>query len=62
VRSRVEHVFGYQTTAGGATIVRRIGIAPAKMNFGMQNFSYDTRRFVTLDVMAAAASAPRCRS
>jgi IS5 family transposase len=56
VRVRVEHVFGDQTMAMGAKIVRTIGIARAKVKIGMMNLAYNMRRLVVLERIAPAPS------
>jgi IS5 family transposase len=54
IRARVEHVFGAQQTSPGGPIVRTIGIVRAKAKIGLQNLTYNIRRLVTLERMAAA--------
>jgi IS5 family transposase len=54
VRARVEHVFGHQTTAMGAKLVRSIGLARAKAKIGMMNLAYNISRFACLHRMATA--------
>ncbi len=54
VRVRIEHVFGAQQTSLGGRIVRTIGIVRAKAKIGLQNLTYNIRRLVTLERMAAA--------
>ena len=54
VRARVEHVFGAQQNSPGGRLVRTIGIVRAKAKIGLQNFSYNIRRLVSLERMAAA--------
>jgi hypothetical protein len=41
VRARVEHIFGDQTTAMGAKVVRTIGLARARFKIGMMNLGYN---------------------
>jgi len=54
VRARIEHVFGAQENAPGGRLVRTIGIVRAKLKIGLQNLSYNIRRFVILERAAAA--------
>ena len=53
VRARVEHVFGHQTTAMGAKLVRTIGLARARMKIGMMNLAYNISRLACLHRLAA---------
>jgi len=53
VRVRVEHVFGSQTNDMGGTLVRSIGLVRAKTRIGLKNLTYNMRRLVQLDRMAA---------
>lgn len=54
VRARIEHVFGAQQIAPGGRLVRTIGIVRARAKIGLQNLTYNIRRLVTLERMAAA--------
>ena len=54
VRARVEHVFGAQSNDMGGVLVRCIGIARAKTRIGLKNLTYNMRRVVQLDALAAA--------
>src|SRR6266581_899312 len=54
IRARIEHVFGAQESSVGGRIVRTIGIVRARAKIGLQNLTYNIRRLVTLDRMAAA--------
>jgi transposase, IS5 family len=54
VRARVEHVFGAQQNSPGGRLVRTIGIVRAKAKIGLQNLTYNIRRLVTLERLAAA--------
>jgi IS5 family transposase len=53
VRARIEHVFGAQETSAGSRLVRTIGIVRARVKIGLQNLTYNMRRLVTLERMAA---------
>jgi len=54
IRARIEHVFGAQESSVGGRIVRTIGIMRARAKIGLQNLTYNIRRLVTLERMAAA--------
>ena len=54
IRARVEHVFGAQETSPGGRIVRTIGIVRARAKIGLQNLTYNIRRLMTLERIAAA--------
>ena len=56
VRARVEHVFGNQHSSMGGKFVRTIGFVRARMKIGMQNLTYNMRRFVVLERSAMAAA------
>jgi len=47
-------VFGAQETAPGGRLVRTIGIVRVRAKIGLQNFVYNIRRLVTLELMAVA--------
>ena len=53
-RARVEHVFGAQEMAPGGRVVRTIGISRAAAKIGLQNLTYNIRRLVILERIAAA--------
>lgn len=48
VRSRIEHVFGYQKSAMNL-FIRSIGMARAKTRIGLANLAYNIRRFLWLE-------------
>jgi IS5 family transposase len=54
IRARIEHVFGAQQSSAGGRLVRTIGIMRARAKIGLQNLTYNIRRLVTLERMAAA--------
>ncbi len=56
VRARVEHVFGNMTVSMGGSLVRTIGIVRARTKLGMQNLSYNLKRFVLLETTQLAAA------
>jgi len=53
VRVRVEHVFGAQSNDMGGTLVRSIGLVRAKARIGLKNLTYNMRRLVQLQRLAA---------
>lgn len=53
VRARVEHVFGHQTVAMGAKLVRTIGLVRAQAKIGMMNLVYNMSRLACLHRLAA---------
>lgn len=55
VRARVEHIFGAQTNEMGGTLVRSIGIIRAKARTALKNLTYNMRRMVQLERLAAAS-------
>ena len=55
VRVRVEHIFGAQSNDMGGTLVRSIGLVRAKARIGLKNLSYNMRRLVQLERLAAAS-------
>ena len=55
VRARVEHVFGAQSNDMGGTLVRSIGLVRATARIGLKNLTYNMRRLVQLERLAAAA-------
>ena len=56
VRARVEHVFGHMAVSMGGKLVRTIGIIRARAKIGMQNLTYNLRRFAMLERMCKAAA------
>ena len=54
-RAKVEHVFGSWVTAGGGKLLRTIGIARAKTNFGLKNLVYNLKRLVCLETQTIVA-------
>jgi len=50
------HIFGAQSNEMGGTLVRSIGLIRAKARIGLKNLSYDMRRLVQLERLAAAYS------
>jgi IS5 family transposase len=56
VRARVEHVFGSFTIGMGGKLVRTIGIVRARTKIGLQNLTYNMKRFVCLERMKAAVT------
>jgi len=55
VRARVEHVFGTMVTSMGGKLVRTIGMVRARTKIGLQNLTYNMRRFVCLRRMEETA-------
>ncbi len=55
VRARVEHVFGAQSNDMGGTLVRSIGLVRARARIGLKNLTYNMRRLVQLERLAATA-------
>ena len=47
VRARIEHVFGRQSQFGG-TLLRRIGLARARVTLGLRNLVYNLDRYARL--------------
>jgi IS5 family transposase len=47
-RSRVEHVFGIQSSMAGDLTIRTIGLARAKVKIGLRNLSYNMNRLKSL--------------
>jgi len=56
VRVRVEHIFGAQSNDMGGTLVRSIGLVRAKARIGLKNLTYNMRRLVQLEHLAATPS------
>jgi IS5 family transposase len=48
VRSRVEHVFGFQQDSMGGELVRTIGLARADVKIGLRNLTYNLMRYLQL--------------
>ena len=48
VRSRVEHVFGYQENSMGGKFIRTIGLARAATKIGLMNLTYNLMRYLQL--------------
>jgi IS5 family transposase len=44
VRSRVEHVFGFQQNSMGGKLIRTIGLARAEVKIGLMNLTYNLMR------------------
>lgn len=57
VRARVEHVFGHMVNSMGGKLVRTIGIARARTKIGMQNLTYNMKRFTHLRRTQASSMA-----
>jgi len=56
VRARVEHVFGCFVNDMGGKLVRTIGIVRARTKIGLQNLTYNRKRFACLERMKAATA------
>jgi IS5 family transposase len=46
VRSRVEHIFGFQQNSMGGKFIRTIGIARAVVKIGLMNLTYNLMRYL----------------
>jgi IS5 family transposase len=57
VRSRVEHVFGFQQNSMGGKLIRTIGKARAEVKIGCMNLTYNLMRYLQLTKPKAAAPA-----
>lgn len=57
VRSRVEHVFGFQQNSMGGKVIRTIGLARAEMKIGLMNLTYNLMRYLQLSKRRQGASA-----
>lgn len=57
VRSRVEHVFGFQQNSMGGKFIRTIGLARAKVKIGLMNMTYNLMRYLQLTKHRTRASA-----
>lgn len=49
VRSRVEHVFGFQQNSMGGKLIRTIGLARAEVKIGLVNMTYNLMRYLQLN-------------
>ncbi len=56
VRARVEHVFGCFVNDMGGKWVRSIGIVRARTKIGLQNLTYNMKRFACLERMKDATA------
>jgi IS5 family transposase len=57
VRSRVEHVFGFQHNSMGGKLIRTIGKARAEVKIGCMNLTYNLMRYLQLTKPGARAPA-----
>lgn len=57
VRSRVEHVFGFQENSMGGKLVRTIGLARARIKIALMNLTYNLLRYLQLRRQGIGASA-----
>lgn len=57
VRSRVEHVFGFQENSMGGKLIRTIGLARAEVKIGLMNMTYNLMRYLQLTKRRAGAPA-----
>jgi IS5 family transposase len=57
IRSRVEHVFGFQENSMGGKVVRTIGLARARLKIGMMNLTYNLCRYARLRRRGVSACA-----
>jgi transposase, IS5 family len=57
VRTRVEHVFGFQENSMGSKIIRTIGIARAGVKIGLMNLTYNVMRYMQLVRLGISAPA-----
>lgn len=48
VRSRVEHIFGFQQNSMGGKLIRTIGLARAEVKIGLMNMTYNLMRYLQL--------------
>jgi IS5 family transposase len=48
IRSRVEHVFGFQQNSNGGKLVRNLGLARAEVKVGLMNLTYNLMRYLQL--------------
>jgi IS5 family transposase len=57
VRSRVEHIFGFQQNSMGGKLIRTIGKARAAVKIGCMNLTYNLMRYLQLTQPGAGATA-----
>jgi IS5 family transposase len=57
VRSRVEHVFGFQHNSMGGKLIRTIGLARAEVKIGLMNMTYNLMRYLQLTKRRESAPA-----
>ena len=57
VRSRVEHVFGFQQNSMGGKFIRTIGQARAEVKIGLMNMTYNLMRYLQLTKRRESAPA-----
>ena len=57
VRSRVEHIFGFQQNSMGGKLIRTIGLARAEVKIGLTNLTYNLMRYLPLTKRREGASA-----
>ncbi|QQO56058.1 MAG: IS5 family transposase [Thiohalocapsa sp. PB-PSB1] len=57
VRSRVEHIFGFQQNSMGGKLIRTIGKARAEVKIGCMNLTYNLMRYLQLTKPKVAAPA-----
>lgn len=57
VRSRVEHIFGFQQNSMGGKLIRTIGLARAEVKIGLMNLTYNLMRYLQLTKRREDASA-----
>ena len=48
IRSRVEHVFGFQENSMGGKLIPTIGLARAEVKIGLMNPTYNLMRYLQL--------------
>jgi len=57
VRSRVEHIFGFQQNSMGGKLIRTIGLARAEVKISLMNMTYNLMRYLQLTQRREGASA-----
>lgn len=57
IRSRVEHVFGFQQNSMGGKLIRTIGLARAEVKIGLTNMTYNLMRYLQLTKRRESAPA-----
>jgi hypothetical protein len=57
VRSRVEHVFGFQQNSLGGKLIRTIGMVRAEVKTGCMNVTYNLMRYLQRTKRKVAAPA-----